>query len=241
MVAADNEPYRLRQRGIAPCSSMATSARSMLSCLRCRRIFLGRQTQARDGRPVSQRYCPLWQRAGRAAWFLPRRPPPTTSTAKNGTRAVQQNSAPQWVMPATNELIVAIGRVVYNFAQLELSVERMRRVVAGRAACGPPTASWECFLAELEHAAADAPDGDELPPQLLRMSRHFVELRARRNALLGLAPQAPEPWAERPVARAAPDGRAAHAWPLDDILRTARDIEFAAIEINRLLRRILLH
>jgi hypothetical protein len=152
---------------------------------------------------------------------------------------VQQNSAPHWAIPATNELITAIGRVVYNFAQLELSAERMRRGATSRAAGGSPSASWECFLAELEHAAADAPDGDELPSQLLRMSRHFVELRARRNALLGIAPQAPEPPAETPVVRAAPDEKAAHAWPLDDILRTARDIEFAAIEINRLLRRSL--
>jgi hypothetical protein len=157
----------------------------------------------------------------------------------NGTIAVQQNSAPRWAIPATDELIYATGRVVYNFAQLELSAERMRGMGAGRPSCSPPELSWEHFVRELEHVVAAAPDGEELPAQLLRMSRRYIELRVRRDALLSIAPQAQLPGAEDSVTGFGSNGATPDAWSLDELLRTARDIEFAAIEINRLLRRAL--
>jgi hypothetical protein len=157
----------------------------------------------------------------------------------SGTSAVQQNSVPRWAIPATDDLMCAIGRVVYNFAQLELSAERIRRMGAGRPPCNPPSTSWVCFAAELEHAVAGAPDGEELPSQLLRLSRRYIELRIRRDALLGITPQMQLPPAEGPMTCLGPNGTTAHTWSLDEILRTARDIEFAAIEMNRLLRRLL--
>jgi hypothetical protein len=153
------------------------------------------------------------------------------------TSAVQQNSAPRWVIPATDDLIYATGRVVYNFAQLELSAETMRRVGVGRPSCCLPTLSWKCFVQELEHVVAHAPDGEELPSQMLRLSRRYIELRVRRDALLGITPQMQLPRAEGSMTRLGSDGPTVHAWSLGEILRTARDIEFTAIEINRLLRR----
>ncbi|MBL6081380.1 hypothetical protein JMJ56_25625 [Belnapia sp. T18] len=150
---------------------------------------------------------------------------------------MQQNSAPRWVIPATDDLIYAIGRVVYNFAQLERSAETMRRLGAGRPSCRLPNLSWKCFVQELEHVVADAPDGEELPSQMLRLSRRYIELRVRRDALLGATSQMQLPQAEGSMTRLGSDGATAHAWPLNEILRTARDIELTAIEINRLLRR----
>jgi hypothetical protein len=97
----------------------------------------------------------------------------------------------------------------------------MRQGLAGRFGVGSPNLSWEQVVAELERATALAPAGEELPAQLLRVSRRYIDLRTRRDRLLGTP--------SRSVT--------ANAWPLEDILSTARDIEVAAVEINRLLRQ----
>ena len=49
------------------------------------------------------------------------------------TRAVERSpGGPRWLLPAEDDLIRAIGRAVYGFAQLERSVERAREALDAR-------------------------------------------------------------------------------------------------------------
>ena len=43
------------------------------------------------------------------------------------TRMAEPSPGPRWLLPAEDDLIRAIGRAIYSFAQLERSVERARR------------------------------------------------------------------------------------------------------------------
>ena len=130
------------------------------------------------------------------------------------------SAAPKWAIPATNDLIYALGRVVYNFAQLDVSAERLQRGLADRLGLGPPNISLEQTVAELEGATVREA-AEDLPSQVLRMCRRYIELKARRDELLCIPSH----------------GVVADAWSLEKTLKTAHDIEIAAIEVNRLLRR----
>ena len=120
---------------------------------------------------------------------------------------------PRWLLPADDDLIRAIGRAVYGFAQLERSVERARESLGGRPvddAAGEPAA------------------------RLLRILDLYGGLKERRDGLLRARPHAGNGDARAP----GPDGGAAAcAWRTEDVLRMARDFEAAAIEANRLLRK----
>ena len=125
------------------------------------------------------------------------------------TRAVERSSAPRWLLPADDELIRAIGRAVYSFAQLERSVERAREALGE-----PPGRRPD------DRVAGEA--------VLLRIVAQYSDLKDRRDALFRPRPHGPADG----VAPAA-----ACAWRTEDILRMARDFEAAAIEANRALRK----
>ena len=141
--------------------------------------------------------------------------------SSNTAGSLEQAATPRWALPASDDLIYVLGRIVYNFAQLDISAERMRQELAGHLCLEPPSLPWEQLIGELERAASQAPASEEFPAQVLRISRRYIDLRTRRDRLLGAPSRS----------------TAANAWPLEDIRSTARDIEVAAVEINRLLRQ----
>ncbi len=59
------------------------------------------------------------------------------------TRTAEQRPGPRWVLPAEDDLIRAIGRAVYGFAQFERSVERAREALDG-----PPGGRFDGGAAE---------------------------------------------------------------------------------------------
>lgn len=124
----------------------------------------------------------------------------------------EPSPGPRWVLPAEDDLIRAIGRAVYSFAQLERSVERAREALGGSPA-GRPN--------------GHAPEGaaGETAAQLLRVLGLHRDLKERRDGLLRADPRGPE------------GAAAACAWDTEEILRLARASEAAAIEANRLLRK----
>jgi hypothetical protein len=147
---------------------------------------------------------------------------------------VDESSAPRWVLPAEDGLILAIGRAVYGFAQFERSVERAREaldwLLGGRS---DGREAGEGALLALEGMAnVRSPDG-EIPAQLLRIFGVYRDLKSRRDALLRFRPANPDAGARRSDS----GGGAACAWCAEDILRLAREIEAAAVETNRLLRK----
>lgn len=129
------------------------------------------------------------------------------------TRTAERSPGPRWLLPAEDDLIRAIGRAVYSFAQFERSVERARE------ALGEPPAG---------HPEDRAPEGaaGEAAAQLLRILGLHRDLKERRDGLLRADP--------RGLGTAA---GAACAWDTEEILRLARASEAAAIEANRLLRK----
>ena len=150
------------------------------------------------------------------------------------TRVVEQGPGPRWVLPAEDDLIRAIGRAVYGFALFERSVERARealgRLFGGEV--GGHTKEEDAVVA-LEGMAGDrSPDG-EIAAQLLRIFGLHRDLKSRRDRLLRV--RLPDP--DSDARRTGLIGGAACAWCAEDILRLARDIEAAAVETNRLLRK----
>ena len=124
---------------------------------------------------------------------------------------------PRWLLPADDDLIRAIGRAVYGFAQLERSVESAREALGG--------------------LRGERPGGDvagERAAQLLRILDLYGGLKERRDGLLRARPHAGNGDARAP---GLDGGAAACAWRTEDVLRMARDFEAAAIEANRLLRK----
>ena len=148
---------------------------------------------------------------------------------------MDESSAPRWVLPAEDGLILAIGRAVYGFAQFERSVERARAALGGflgGAVAGGRAAERDVVLALEAVASARSPDG-ETAAQLLRIFGLHRDLKSRRDGLLRFRPANPDTGARR----CASCGGAACAWCAEDILRLAREIEAAAVETNRLLRK----
>ena len=147
---------------------------------------------------------------------------------------MDESSAPRWLLPAENGLILAVGRAVYGFAQFERSVERAREALGGLLggrSDGHETEE-DAKLAPEGMASARSPDG-ETAAQLLRIFALHRDLKSRRDRLLRV--RLPDPDSDaRPTGLA---GRTACAWCAEDILRLARDIEAAAVETNRLLRQ----
>jgi hypothetical protein len=124
---------------------------------------------------------------------------------------------PRWLLPADDDLIRAIGRAVYGFAQLERSVERAREA--------------------LDDLRGGRPVGDaagEPATQLLRVLDLYRDLKERRDGLLRARPHGANGDARRPGPGG---GAAACAWRTEDVLRMARDFETAAIKANRMLRK----
>ena len=144
------------------------------------------------------------------------------------TRTAEQRPGPRWVLPAEDDLIRAIGRAVYGFAQFERSMERAREALDG-----PPGGRFDGGAAE---DAAPALEGaaDEPAAQLLRILVLYRGLEERRDGLLRARPHGADGDARGPGVAG---GASACAWRTEDILRMARDFEAAAIEANRLLRR----
>jgi hypothetical protein len=129
------------------------------------------------------------------------------------TRTVERTPGPRWLLPAEDDLIRAIGRAVYSFAQLERSVERAREALAGSNA-----------------GRANGHAAGELGAQLSHILGRYRELKERRDGLLrGEGGGAGRSGLD--------SGPAACAWSTEDILRVARESEAAAIEANRLLRK----
>ena len=139
----------------------------------------------------------------------------------NTAGSLEQAAKPRWALPASDDLIYVLGRIIYNFVQLDISAERLRQELAGHFCLKPPDLPWEQLVGELERAVSQAPAGEEFPAQVLRISIRYIDLRTRRDRLLGAPSRS----------------TAANAWPLEDIRSTARDMEVAALEINRLLRQ----
>ena len=162
--------------------------------------------------------------------------PPDGRSASPGGRtwAVDESSAPRWLLPAEDGLILAIGRAVYGFAQFERSVESAREALDGLLGGrfdGHETEE-DAMLALEGMASARSPDG-ETAAQLLRVFGLHLGLKSRRDRLLRVRLPGPDSDAQ-PAGLA---GRAACAWCAEDILRLARDVEAAAVETNRLLRQ----
>ena len=130
---------------------------------------------------------------------------------------VMQVSGNRWLMPADNDLINALGRAIYNFAQLELSVDHVRRKLCGVVG----TLSVEGVAVALERDADALPWDGELVARLLRVMRRYQELKPRRDRLLCLPQHGPG------------------AWCVTDILALAHQFEVAGIEANQVLRRYL--
>ena len=160
-----------------------------------------------------------------------------SSPPSGRTWTVDESSAPRWVLPAEDGLILAIGRAVYGFAQFERSVERAREALDGLlGGRSDGHEAGEAPLLALEGMAnARSPDGETFA-QLLRIDRLHRALKSRRDGLLRI--HRPDP--DSDAQRAGLVGGAACAWCVEDILRLARDIEAAAVETNRLLRKGLL-
>ena len=146
---------------------------------------------------------------------------------------MDESSAPRWLLPAEDGLILAIGRAVYGFAQFERSVEHAREALgAPLGCCRDGRETEEDAVPALEGmAAARSPDG-ETAAQLFRILDLYRDLKSRRDGLLRFRPANPDTGARR----CASGGGAACAWCAEDILRLAREIEAAAVETNRLLR-----
>ena len=148
--------------------------------------------------------------------------------------AEQRPTSPRWVLPAEDGLILAIGRAAYGFAQFERSVEHARealgRPLRGRSD-GHETEA-DAMLALEGMASARSPDG-EAAAQLRRIFGLHSDLKSRWDRLL--RGRLPDPNSD--ARRADLVGGAACAWCAEDILRLARDIEAAAVETNRLLRK----
>ena len=147
---------------------------------------------------------------------------------------MDESSAPRWVLPAEDGLILAIGRAVYGFAQFERSVEHAREALDGLLGgrSDRHEAGEDALLALEGMANARSPDGETFA-QLLRIYGLHRDLKSRRDGLLRI--HRPDP--DSDAQRAGLVGGAACAWCAEDILRLARDIEAAAVETNRLLRK----
>ena len=147
---------------------------------------------------------------------------------------MDESSAPRWLLPAEEGLILAIGRAVYGFAQFERSVERAREALGGLLGgrSDGHEAERDALLALEGMANARSPDGGTAA-QLLRIFKLHRDLKSRRDRLLRVRLPGPDSDAQRPGLV----GGAACAWRTEDILRLARDIEAAAVETNRLLRK----
>ena len=146
---------------------------------------------------------------------------------------MDESSAPRWVLPAEDGLILAIGRAVHGFAQFERSVEHAREALGGSLGrCDGQETEEDALLALEGMAKARSPDG-ETAAQLLRIFGLHRDLKSRRDRLLRVRLPGPDSDAQRPGLA----GGAACAWRTEDILRMARDFEAAAIEANRLLRK----
>ena len=147
---------------------------------------------------------------------------------------MDESSAPRWVLPAEDGLILAIGRVVYGFAQFERSVERAREALGGLlGGRSDGHEAGEGAMLALEAVASARPPDGETAAQLRRIYGLHRDLKSRRDGLLRI--HRPDP--DSDAQRAGLLGGAACAWCVEDILRLARDIETAAVETNRLLRR----
>lgn len=144
------------------------------------------------------------------------------------SRIVEQRPGPRWLLPAEDDLIRAIGRAVYGFAQFERSIERAREALG--APLGP------CSDDRAVEDAVPAPEDAAGDPaaQLLRLLVRYRDLKAKRDGLLCARPHRPD---GGDAGRSGLDGGAAHAWRTEDVVRMARDCEAAAIEANRLLRK----
>ncbi len=147
---------------------------------------------------------------------------------------MDESSAPRWLLPVEDGLILAIGRAIYGFAQFERSVERAREALGGLlSGRSDGHEAEEDALLALEGMASDrSPDG-ETAAQLRRIFGLHRDLKSRRDRLLRVRLPGPDSDAQPSNLL----GGAACAWCAEDILRLARDIEAAAVETNRLLRK----
>ncbi len=135
-------------------------------------------------------------------------------------------------MPADNDLISAIGRVIYNFAQLELCVGHIRRKLRGVARV--EGISPENTAVELEGAIGALPWDRELVARLLQILRRHRDLKLRRDRLLCLSQHE-----SVGTVRACGGEVAPELWRATDILSLAHACEVATIEANQVLRRYL--
>lgn len=97
-------------------------------------------------------------------------------------------SDPRWRIPAEDGLLLAVGRAVHGFAQLERSVGLLRRDLPGMLGDRFAGLSPEQAIAELEalSCAGDGSPGDGPPTDLVRILRRCCSLRDWRDSLLGL-------------------------------------------------------
>ena len=142
------------------------------------------------------------------------------------------SSGPRWLLPAEDGLLLAVGRAVYGFAQLERSVERVRQALPAMLGGQLAGLSPEEMAAELEAARAAGPPDAGLPTEFARVLRRYCGLRAWRDGLLGLPGQGSDA-----LCRGGHSDEPPAVWRAEAVSRMARDIEITAAEANRLLRK----
>ena len=131
--------------------------------------------------------------------------------------------ATQWTMPVDNDLISALGRAIYNFAQLELAVGHMRQRLCDLMGGNIVALPLEDVAVVLEGDTGALPWDREVVAKLRHIMRRYRELKPKRDRLLCAPQHDPEPW------------RTA------EILALAHVFEVAAIDTNQALRRYLWH
>jgi len=153
---------------------------------------------------------------------------------------VEASPGPRWVIPSEDGLLLAVGRAVYGFAQLERSVERLRQGLPAMLGGHFAGLSPEQALTELEassSAAGEAPE-DGLRVELVRLLRRYCGLKAWRDGLLGLQVQRDASPAEAALCGGPAQGdEPPVSWHSEAVSRMARNIEITAAETNYLLRR----
>ncbi len=130
-----------------------------------------------------------------------------------------QDSGTRWIMPADTGLISALGRAIYNFAQLELCVDHVWRKLCGAIDGRIGNLPLEDVAGALEGDIGALPWEGELVAKLLHVMRRYRDLKPRRDRLLCLPRHGSE------------------AWAAPEILAVAHAFEVAAIEANQMLRR----